>query len=309
MGGRFLDWLGQGDAASRPAAAGMAALIVPNSTAFYYANDTQILSVYDDNLVSWFDIDVGAISALSFATLPDVDWSTPPTDGQIFEWDTTSSKLIPVDKPTPARSTEQFQDDVGAMGVDGTGSTFTYDDTAGTIRWDVTITQYTDELAQDAMGAAFAAGTHVGVTATYDDAGNFISLEIVPASASECWVATSQAKVLTPKQIADMAAFVAVSDVAGTLTIDGDTGFNFSTTLDTATTFDFVNMFDGQCGVIQITQDATGGRVATWDAAQRFPGGSATNAVLSTAANAVDVLSYEVVGSVIHCALMKAMAA
>lgn len=181
MGGRLLDWLGQGTAASRPAAAGMAALIVPNSIAFYYANDTQILSVYDDNVVGWFDIDVAAISALSFQTLPDVDWSTPPTDGQIFEWDTTSSKLIPVDKPLPGLTTEQFQDAVGAMGVNGTGTTFTYDDTAGTIKFDSTITQYTDEMAQDAIAAAFAAGTHVGITVTYDDVGNFFDLDLIPS--------------------------------------------------------------------------------------------------------------------------------
>jgi hypothetical protein len=39
-----------------------------------------------------------------------------------------------------------------------------------------TITQYTDELAQDAIASAFAAGTQTGITVTYNDAGNSLSL-------------------------------------------------------------------------------------------------------------------------------------
>jgi hypothetical protein len=39
---------------------------------------------------------------------------------------------------------------------------------------------------------------------------------------------------------------------------------------------------------IRITQDATGSRVATWPSSFKWPGG--TVGVLSTAANAVDVL-------------------
>ena len=36
---------------------------------------------------------------------------------------------------------------------------------------------YTDEQAQDAIGAAFAAGVQTGVTVTYDDAGNALSIQ------------------------------------------------------------------------------------------------------------------------------------
>lgn len=37
---------------------------------------------------------------------------------------------------------------------------------------------YTDEQAQDASAALFAAGTHTGITATYDDVGNALSLAV-----------------------------------------------------------------------------------------------------------------------------------
>jgi hypothetical protein len=39
-------------------------------------------------------------------------------------------------------------------------------------------TQYTDEMAQDATAALFSAGTHTGITFTYDDAGNKISATV-----------------------------------------------------------------------------------------------------------------------------------
>src|SRR5262245_44775365 len=38
---------------------------------------------------------------------------------------------------------------------------------------------YTDEQAQDAAAAAFAAGTHTAVTVTYNDAANSLSLAAV----------------------------------------------------------------------------------------------------------------------------------
>lgn len=314
MGGRLIDWIASGDYADRPLPAAAVANIAPGGTAIYFSSDTTpIMSVLDPTVPDWFEIDFSALTAPDFQGLTDVDWSTPPTDGQYFEWDTTSSKLVPVSLPAiPTQYTDEMaQDAVGAAIAAGghTGITINYDDGGNAISFTVTITQYTDEMAQDSLGAAFAAGTHIGITVAYDDVNNKFSFEIREATDAECWAATVSDKVVTPKKIADMSAFVTVNDVAGTLTIDGDTGFNFKTTLDTATTFSFTNMFDGQSGVIEITQDATGGRVATWDSDQRFPSGSATNGVLSTGANKVDLLSYIVRGTVIHCSLMKDMLA
>jgi hypothetical protein len=43
-------------------------------------------------------------------------------------------------------------------------------------------TSYTDEMAQDATAALFAAGTHTGITFSYDDAGNKISAAVTGGS-------------------------------------------------------------------------------------------------------------------------------
>ena len=65
----------------------------------------------------------------------------------------------------------------------------------------------------------------------------------------------------------------------------------------------------GQNGVIRLVQDGTGSRIITYGANYRFPGGSASAGVLSTAANAIDVLSYFVGDdSLIYCALGRAFA-
>jgi len=90
-----------------------------------------------------------------------------------------------------------------------------------------------------------------------------------------------------------------------TITPDGNTGFNFSLTLGTnATLANPSNFKVGQSGIIAITQDATGSRTLAYGSNWKFPGGSP---VLSTAASAVDVLSYYVAASgVILCNLSKA---
>ena len=43
-------------------------------------------------------------------------------------------------------------------------------------------TQYTNEMAQDAVGAAIAAGTQTGITVTYDDVNNKIDFEVTSGS-------------------------------------------------------------------------------------------------------------------------------
>lgn len=59
---------------------------------------------------------------------------------------------------------EAVDDRVALLSVAGTGMTITYNDPLGTLTYATTITQYTDELAQDAVGAM------VGVSLTYVDA-------------------------------------------------------------------------------------------------------------------------------------------
>jgi hypothetical protein len=90
------------------------------------------------------------------------------------------------DLPTGSGYTdEQAQDAVGTI----LSSEFTYDDATPQISINQIDyskitgtpsipTQYTDEMAQDATAALFAAGTHTGITFTYDDAGNKISAAV-----------------------------------------------------------------------------------------------------------------------------------
>ncbi len=87
---------------------------------------------------------------------------------------------------------------------------------------------------------------------------------------------------------------VAVTQAASVITVDCSLSNVFETTLTASvTTVTFINAFDGQTINWFITQDATGGRTMGWDGTIKFPGG-AVSGVLSTAADAVDlvVLSY-----------------
>lgn len=293
MGGRLLDYIAQGVAASRPAAAGMPALIQAGGASIYYANDTLIFSFFNDDTVAWDELDIGALTGL-FADLADVDWTTPPTDGQIFEWDTATSKLIPVAKPA-GFTDELAQDALATAFAAGShsGLTITYDDGTNKFDFAVTITQYTDELAQDAVGAAFAVGTHVGVTVTYDDASGLFDVEIVEASSSEMWTGTSQVVVVTPKKVFDMAAPVSAA-YGATVTLDLNTGLSFDigTLTGPITLANFTNAKAGQSGMIHLVQDGTGGHVITYGSNFVCAGGLAANGVLSTVANKIDELTY-----------------
>ena len=95
---------------------------------------------------------------------------------------------------------------------------------------------------------------------------------------------------------------------AATVTIDGDTGFNFNLTLGgNRTLANPTNMKPGQSGRIRIKQDATGSRTLVFGANWLFPGG--TDPVLSTAANAIDVIAYFVnAANEIEASAIKAMA-
>jgi hypothetical protein len=326
MGGRLLDWLGAGLTADRPAAEDMVDRLVPDSTAVYFHTDDKIFSIFDpegDGVTpAWFEVDVSAVAALSFETLPDVDWTTPPNDGDLFAWDATAEKLHPVPAPVipVLPTTEELQDLIGGMFLDGPGMTVLYDDGVGKILVTCNINQYTDELARDAIAAAATQGT--GILITNDDGGDTLTFAIDPvwlaaqmptlpaeSSLAQIFAGTDAATRVSPRRIMEAAASVPVA-YAGIITLDGDTGFNFHTTLTGAVAFaNPSNMEEGQSGIIEITQDATGTRVATWGSNWRFPGGAAAAGVLSTAANAVDLVSYYVRGGLIHASLVKGMAA
>ena len=86
------------------------------------------------------------------------------------------------------------------------------------------------------------------------------------------------------------------------MTPDFSTGIDFSWTIGAAgrTLNNPTNAKPGQKGVIYLIQDATGGRtITTWGNTYKFPGG--TKPTLSTAANAVDIVSYLVAPGATYC--------
>jgi len=104
----------------------------------------------------------------------------------------------------------------------------------------------------------------------------------------------------------DYAAPVNVA-YAATVALDGSTGVNFKITLTGALELaNPTNMQASQSGLIILTQDATGGRVITYDTNWKFPGGAGTSGVLSTGANKVDTIAYFVRSDgTILCTLAK----
>jgi len=105
-------------------------------------------------------------------------------------------------------------------------------------------------------------------------------------------------------------ANVAVAFSATAMTVDCNLSNVFSTTFtaNVTTAPTMSNPKDGQTINWFITQDATGGRTMLWPSTFRWPGGTA--GVLSTAANAVDLLvaTYRGTPGAWYCTLLKGFA-
>lgn len=127
---------------------------------------------------------------------------------------------------------------------------------------------------------------------------------VVGASNAQVWAGSSTAVALTPAVLYTASAPIALTSGA-TITPDGNNGFNFSLTIaENATLANASNFKVGQSGVIVITQDGTGSRTLAYGSNWKFPGGAP---VLTTAAGAVDLLTYYVVTSSLYvCSLTKA---
>ncbi|WP_426036529.1 hypothetical protein [Brevundimonas sp. DC300-4] len=111
------------------------------------------------------------------------------------------------------------------------------------------------------------------------------------ATGADFRTGTDDTKFLTSKSVFDAAAPVGLTDAA-TVAVDLASGQNFTLTLAGNRTLGApTNAKAGQSGVITITQDGTGSRTLAYASAYKKPGGTLT---LSTAAGAVDVLSYYV---------------
>lgn len=164
------------------------------------------------------------------------------------------------------------------------------------------------ELARDAVAAMLvAAGLLIEVE---DDAGDTVTLTVNAAVAADLWTGTSTTKAVTPDALLDSAAPQTLTDAA-TVTPDFGAGFNFEWTIGgNRTLANPTNAKAGQSGTIRVTQDATGSRVISYGNNWCFPGGSATGGVLSTAANAIDIIAYTVgTDGKIYATLSKAFAA
>lgn len=133
---------------------------------------------------------------------------------------------------------------------------------------------------------------------------------LTAATDTDIWTGTSATKAITPDALFDASKFQTLTDGV-TITPDFGAGLNFKVTLGGNRTLDNPsNAKDGQSGVIRVIQDGTGTRTLTYGSNWRFPGGSATGGVLSTAAGSIDIIAYIVdEGGLIHATLSKAFAA
>jgi hypothetical protein len=114
------------------------------------------------------------------------------------------------------------------------------------------------------------------------------------ATDSEIWAGSNTTKFINPAKLYTASAPVALTS-STSITPNGSNGFNFSLTLAHDTTLENPTNFKvGQSGLIVITQDGTGTRTMAYGTFWKFPGGAP---VLTTAAGAVDLLSYYVVTS------------
>lgn len=109
------------------------------------------------------------------------------------------------------------------------------------------------------------------------------------------FLAKTADKILSTDQVWAAGAYVALVDGAS-IALNLAAGLNFSVTLGgNRALANASNLTQGQCGVIAVKQDATGSRTLSFGTDYEFDSGTAL--VLSTAANAEDLLFYHVRGA------------
>jgi hypothetical protein len=114
-------------------------------------------------------------------------------------------------------------------------------------------------------------------------------------------------KVLRVDRLWDAGVFVALTDAA-TIALDLQTGLNFSVTLGGNRTLGAAtHLKEGQSGIVKVSQDGTGGRTLSFGSGYKFFDGLTPD--LNTAANAVNLLHYEVVpGSIVAVSYIRGLA-
>ncbi len=193
----------------------------------------------------------------------------------------------------------EFADNASAVFGAGSDLTITHDAT------DSTITSATNDLKITSNGDDLILEAEDDVIIR-DNGGSNILAQFINGGANELYhnatkkfETASGGVSLTGGAAANITA---LSDGA-TITIDMATACHHSVTLGGNRTFAAPsNQVVGQSGSIFITQDGTGSRTASFNAAFKFVGGTAPT--LSTAAAAIDRIDYIIkASSVIQCAV------
>ena len=146
----------------------------------------------------------------------------------------------------------------------------------------------------NAAASASAAATSETNAASSASAAAASAASVTPADAAD-YRAKIADRLLSPVGVWDSAAEVTLTDGAN-IALDLNSGINFGVTLAGNRTLDNpTNAKVGQTGFIKVTQDATGSRTLAFDTNYKFKGGTAPT--LTTDANAVDLLFYQVISS------------
>ena len=121
--------------------------------------------------------------------------------------------------------------------------------------------------------------------------GAFTGTEAIPCDTGKTQGIQPESCYLSPTQLGNVGVGVAVSNTDGaTVTVDWSTGSLQKITMAGNRTFVFNNPSPGQHVFLEVTQDGTGSRTATWPASVKWP--AATAPTLTTTAGHTDVLEF-----------------
>jgi len=258
-------------------------------------NTLKIRNAADNAFVS-----LGDVSATNFGHAG-LSAANTFTSTNIFQEDVTfdgatAGRDIVFDRSDNAL---EFADNASLVFGAGSDLTITHDAT------DSTITSATNDLKITSNGDDLILEAEDDVIIR-DNGGSNILAQFINGGANELYHNATKKFETASGGISltgGAAANVTALSDGATITIDMATACHHSVTLGGNRTFAAPsNQVVGQAGSIFITQDGTGSRTASFNAAFKFVGGTAPT--LTTTAAAVDRIDYIILSSnVIHCAV------